>query len=293
MAVGQNAREVPYVTLGRRPWQAPRMASSTPPPPSPAPASAGHDPHDHADRAASFDRDADVYAQVRPTYPRDAVGWMLPAGARRVLDLAAGTGKLTEVVVDLAGAGTDVVAVDPSLPMLAELSARLPGVATRQGAAEHLPLPDASVDAVLVAQAWHWFDADAAATEIARVLRPGGTLGVVWNDRDAEVDWVARFGEILHRGDRLEPAAGHDALTELGDRFTAVEAGTFRWVDRLPAGALRTLAGTRSYLLRLPEAEREARLAEVDALEDTHPDLAGRAEIELPYVTYAYRARRR
>ncbi|MFE5336118.1 class I SAM-dependent methyltransferase [Isoptericola sp. NPDC056573] len=269
------------------------MAPSTPPSPSSASAPAGRDPHDHADRAASFDRDADLYAQVRPTYPRDAVEWLLPAGVRRVLDLAAGTGKLTEVVVDLVAAGTDVVAVDPSSPMLGELSARLPGVTTHQGTAERLPLPDASVDAVLVAQAWHWFDVDAAATEIARVLRPGGTLGVVWNDRDTAVDWVARFGEILHRGDRLEPAAGHVPLTGVGDPFTAVEAATFRWVDRLPAGALRVLAGTRSFLLTLPDDERAARLAEVDALEATHPDLVGRAEVELPYVTSAYRARRR
>lgn len=293
VAVGQNAREVPYVTLGRPTWQARRMTSSTPPPPSPAPASAGHDPHDHADRAASFDRDADVYAQVRPTYPRDAVEWLLPAGARRVLDLAAGTGKLTEVAVAILDDGADMVAVDPSAAMLTELAARLPGVATHRGTAERIPLADASVDAVLVGQAWHWFDAGAAAAEIARVLRPGGTLGVVWNDRDADVDWVARFGAILHRGDRLEPVEGHVPVRGFGDRFTDVEAGAFRWADRLPAGALRTLAGTRSYLLTLPDDERAALLAEVDALEATHPDLAGRAEIDLPYVTSAYRARRR
>jgi len=268
------------------------MTSPTPPTPPSAPAPSAHDPHDHADRAASFDRDADVYAQVRPSYPREAVEWLLPAGARRVLDLAAGTGKLAEVVV-AAAPGADVVAVDPSLPMLGELAARLPGVSTHQGTAERIPLPDASLDAVLVGQAWHWFDADAAAAEVARVLRPGGTLGVVWNDRDAEVDWVARFGEILHRGDRLEPTEGHVAPAGIGDGFTAVEAATFRWTDRLPAGSLRVLAGTRSYLLMLPDDERAALLADVDALEATHPALAGRAEIDLPYVTSAHRARRR
>jgi len=293
VAVGQNARGVPYVTPRLRPWQARRMVSSTPSRPSPAPATAGHDPHDHADRAASFDRDADVYAQVRPTYPREAVEWLMPAGTRQVLDLAAGTGKLTEVVDGLVGTGTEVVAVDPSLPMLGELSARLPGVSTHQGTAEHIPLPDASVDAVLVAQAWHWFDADAAATEIARVLRPGGTLGVVWNVRDTSQDWVARFGEILHRGDALEPVEAEPRGPGLGTAFDAVQARTFRWSDRISAGTLRTLAGTRSYLLTLPDDERAARLAEVDALAATHPVLAGRAEIDLPYVTYAFRARRR
>ena len=273
------------------------MPSPTPPRPAPEPAPDGlppsADPHSHADRAASFDRDAAVYAQVRPAYPREALAWLLPAGARRVLDLAAGTGKLTAGVIEVLGDEPDVVAVDPSAPMLAELSARLPGVATRCGTAEAIPLADASVDAVLVGQAWHWFDAEAAAAEIARVLRPGGTLGVVWNDRDAEVDWVARFGEIVHRGDRLEPTSGNDPLPELGAAFTAVEGHTVRWADRVPVAALRVLAGTRSYLLTLPEDERAARLAEVDALVATHPALTGRTEVDLPYVTHAYRSRRR
>ncbi|MEL7974293.1 methyltransferase domain-containing protein [Isoptericola sp. F-RaC21] len=210
------------------------MTSPTPPPPSSAPSPAGQDPHDHAVRAASFDRDADVYAQVRPTYPRDAVAWLLPRGARRVLDLAAGTGKLTEVVVGAVAAGTEVVAVDPSVPMLGELSARLPDVSTREGTAERIPLPDGSVDAVLVGQAWHWFDAAAAATEIARVLRPGGLVGVVWNVRDTSADWVARFGDILHRGDALEPVEAEPRGPELGAAFDAVEGATFRWSDRLP-----------------------------------------------------------
>ncbi|SKC66007.1 class I SAM-dependent methyltransferase [Krasilnikoviella flava] len=269
------------------------MPAPTPPQPTPPTGPSGRDPHSHADRAASFDRDAAVYAQVRPTYPREALAWLLPAGARDVLDLAAGTGKLTERAVDLVDNGTHVVAVDPSAAMLAELAARLPGVATHRGTAEAIPLGDASVDAVLVGQAWHWFDGDAAAAEVARVLRPGGTLGVLWNDRDGDVDWVARFGAILHQGDRLEPDPGRPDGPELGAAFDGVEAGTFRWTDRIPAGALRTLAGTRSYLLTLPEAEREERLAEVDALVATHPDLAGRPDVDLPYVTYAYRARRR
>ena len=265
-------------------------------PPEPAPHAHdphAHDPHAHADRAGSFERDADVYAQVRPTYPRDALAWLLPEGAQQVLDLAAGTGKLTEGALGLLGGAADVVAVDPSAAMLAELSARLPGVATHRGTAERIPLPDASVDAVLIGQAWHWFDAGAAAAEIARVLRPGGTVGIVWNDRDTEVDWVARFGEILHRGDRLAPDDGHPAPTDLGASFDAVEARTFRWADRMPVASLRTLAGTRSYLLTLPEDERAALLDEVDALAATHPQLAGRTEVDLPYVTYAYRARRR
>ncbi|WP_425956523.1 class I SAM-dependent methyltransferase [Xylanimonas sp. McL0601] len=247
------------------------------------------DPHDHATRAASFSQGADVYAAVRPSYPDVAVDFLLPAGARRVLDLAAGTGKLTAALV---ARGLDVVAVEPSEPMLERLISALPGVEAHVGTAEAIPLGDGAVDAVLVGQAWHWFDHAAASAEIARVLRPGGTLGVVWNDRDGTVDWVARFGEILHRGDRLEPDAGRGGPV-LGDAFEAPEHGAFHWADEVATASLRPLAASRSYLLTLPAAERDELLAAVDELVATHADLAGRTTVPLPYVTDAYRARRR
>lgn len=244
-------------------------------------------PHSHADRAASFQHGADLYAGARPSYPANAVDWLVPPGARRVLDLAAGTGKLTEL---LAARGLDVVAVEPAEAMLAHLVAALPDVEAHVGTAEAVPLPDAAVDAVLVAQAWHWFHGPAAADEIARVLRPGGTLGIMWNDRDERVDWVARFGEILHRGDRLEPDSVH-AEPQLVAAFAVVEHEAFPWVDRVRTADLRQLAASRSYLITLPDDEREALLDAVDELVGTHPDLAGREFVELPYVTNAYRAR--
>ena len=247
------------------------------------------DPHDLSARAASFSQGAGNYSAVRPGYPDGVIDFLVPDGARRVLDLAAGTGKLTKPLV---ARGYDVVAVEPAQAMLDELRAALPGVETYSGTAEAIPLPDASVDAVVVGQAWHWFDAAAASAQIARVLRPGGTVGVVWNDRDAEVDWVARFGAILHRGDRLEPTVEHVA-PRFGDAFDAVEHAAFRWEDDVPVGSLRPLAASRSYLLLLPEGEREELLGAVDELVATHPDLAGRARVALPYVTNAYRARLR
>ncbi|ACZ31377.1 Methyltransferase type 11 [Xylanimonas cellulosilytica DSM 15894] len=250
---------------------------------------ASPDPHDHATRAASFSTGADTYAAVRPSYPDATVDWLLPAGARRVLDLAAGTGKLT---ASLVARGLDVVAVDPSGPMLSHLEAALPGVETHVATAEAIPLAEGTVDAVVVGQAWHWFDEGSASAETARVLRHGGTLGIVWNDRDTSVDWVARFGEILHRGDRLESVAAHDAPV-LGPEYDGVEHTAFRWSDEIETASLRALAASRSYFILLPEAEREALLAAVDELAATHPDLAGRARVTLPYVTHAYRARRR
>ena len=243
------------------------------------------DEHTHrATRAASFEQGAAGYARARPGYPDEAVGWLLDGAAPakdtlRVLDLAAGTGLLTERLV---GRRLDVVAVDPSPAMLAELTARLPGVEALVGSAEDVPLPDGAVDAVVVGTAWHWFDEPAASREIARVLRPGGRLGVVRNDRDASVGWVARFGELLHRGDGLQRAE-ESFDPRPGDAFGPLERAELRWEDTVEPGALRDLAATRSHLLTLPAAEREAILAEVDTLAATDPALAGRATVPLPY----------
>jgi SAM-dependent methyltransferase len=244
---------------------------------------------DRAARAASFEGGAAVYRATRPSYPDDAVDWSLPAGARDVLDLAAGTGKLTERLV---ARGLRVVAVEPSDAMRAELTAVVPGVDARAGTAEHLDLPDASVDAVTVAQAWHWVDAPAASAEIARVLRPGGQLAVLWNVRDSSRDWVARWTDIVHRGDALGPTLDY-STPRLGDLFTEPEHATFTWDDRMRPADLRTLAASRSHLILLPADERDALLDAVDELVATHPELRGRELVDVPYRTECYRARAR
>ena len=169
---------------------------------------------DRDDRAASFDRAAAVYQATRPSYPDDAVRWSVPAQARDVLDLAAGTGKLTERLVAL---GWHVVAVEPSDAMRAELTAALPAVEAFPGTAERMSLPDASVDAVTIAQAWHWVDPPAASAEIARVLRPGGQ--------------VAADLERARRGDRLGGAVD-------GDR--APRATAWRPATATPSSATRS-----------------------------------------------------
>jgi SAM-dependent methyltransferase len=242
---------------------------------------------DRDERAASFDRAAAVYQATRPSYPDDAVRWSVPPEARDVLDLAAGTGKLTARLVAL---GWHVVAVEPSDAMRAELTAALPGVEALPGTAERLGLPDASVDAVTIAQAWHWVDPPAASAEIARILRPGGQVAPIWNVRDQTTDWVARWTEIVHRGDTLETSYRDP---QLSDAFTEPEHATFHWAQPLRTADLRTLAASRSHLILLPPDERDALLDEIDRLVATHPDLRGREWIEVPYRTECYRARLR
>ena len=242
---------------------------------------------DRGARAASFEHGVSAYEATRPGYPDDAIAWVVPPEAHDVLDLAAGTGKLTVRLVTL---GLRVVAVEPSDGMRAQLIALLPDVEARAGTAEHTGLPDACVDAVTIAQAWHWVDPPAASAEIARILRLGGTVAPLWNVRDEATDWVARWTEIVHRGDSLDTSYGNPVL---GDAFTEPEHATFHWTHRLRTADLRTLAASRSHLLLLPFDEREGLLSEIDELVATHPDLRGRDVVDVPYRTECYRARLR
>lgn len=245
------------------------------------------------DRATSFGTAAGAYHAHRPTYPDQAVAWCVPAEALDVVDLAAGTGKLTERILAQGVPGRRVTAVEPSAGMREALVAALPEVTALDGSAEATGLPAASADAVTVAQAWHWFDAGRASAELARVLRPGGTLAVLWNIRDTDspdAEWLAAFEEIVHRGDPFEPERTTPAL---GPEFGPVEHRSFAWADTIRPAALRDLAASRSHLLTLAPDRREALLAEIDRLAATHPALRGRDTVPMPYRTDCYRAIRR
>lgn len=233
-------------------------------------------------RSLSFGEEAAAYERGRPSYPPEAIDWLLPPGARTVLDLGAGTGKLT---IRLAERGLDVIAVDPIPEMLEVLSASLPDTPALLGTAEEIPLPDDSVDSVLVAQAWHWFDADRAVAEIARVLRPGGRLGLVWNTRDERMGWVKDLGRIIGQEDHaLEQKA------TLPEPFTAVERAHFEWTSYLTPQALVDLVASRSYCITSPAEVRTRTLDEVRELLRTHPALVNTTGLALPYVTVGIRA---
>ena len=237
------------------------------------------------EQATSFGAAADAYERGRPPYPAEAIDWLLPPGAARVLDVGAGTGKLTR---ELAARGLDVVAVEPLPGMREQLARAVPGVPVHPGTAEDIPLPDGSVDAVLAAQAWHWVDQARAVPEVARVLVPGGQLGLVWNMRDDRADWVAQLSQILH--DPGEGDGSRGGAVAIGPPFGPVQHRTIEWTHRLTRDQLLDMVSSRSYVITMPAAQRAEVLAAVGRLADTHPDLAGRAELELPYRTECFRA---
>jgi SAM-dependent methyltransferase len=236
-----------------------------------------------AAQAASFDTAADTYERARPGYPEEAVTWLLAAQPRDVLDLGAGTGKLTRALV---GRVDTIHAVDPSPNMLAQLTAAVPEARTAVGTAEAIPLPDGSVDAVLAAQAWHWVDPARAVPEVRRVLRPGGVLGLIWNVRDESVPWVAELTSIMHGSAAEEFVSdGTGIPRDLG----RVETLTVAWQRPFTRASLLDLVSSRSYVITATPEVRERLLARVGDLLDRHPDLADPADWSIPYRTEAFR----
>ena len=236
------------------------------------------------EQAGSFGVAAGIYEQARPGYPDAAVDWLLPPGARRVLDVGAGTGKLTRA---LAARGLAVTAVEPSDGMRAELARVLPGATVLAGSAEAIPAGAGAADAVLLAQAWHWVDPARAVPEVARVLAPGGRLGLVWNMRDERVDWVAELTRIIHTETYTDN--GSEAPV-VGPPFGPVERLDVEWSMPVTADRLVDLVASRSYIITMDPAGRAARLRRVRELVATHPDIAGATEFPLPYVTRCSRA---
>jgi SAM-dependent methyltransferase len=230
---------------------------------------------DRASQANSFGPVAAVYERGRPPYPQEALDWLLPAGRPKVLDLGAGTGKLTRQV---RARGLEVTAVDPSEGMLAELRRVLPEVPALQGTAESIPVPGDSADVVLCAQAWHWVDPERAVPEVARVLSPGGRLGLIWNLRDESVEWVYRLGTLI--GSREEMRR-----TGLGPPFGPVELRTFAWSNPMDADRLVDLVASRSYVILMASDERAALLGKVRELAAELGE-----SFAMPYVTHCARA---
>jgi ubiquinone/menaquinone biosynthesis C-methylase UbiE len=277
----------------------------------------------HRAAAEGFSSGAETYVRGRPDYPTQALDWLrnvLGLGAgKTVVDLGAGTGKFTRV---LLATDASVIAVEPVAPMLERLRRDLPEspqspggsepaassglatssglaasprLATLAGTAEHIPVASASVDAVVCAQAFHWFATPAALAEIHRVLKPGGALGLIWNQRDESVDWLAALGKLFERyeGDaprmksgewrKVFPAPGFTPLQEVRFPHTHVGPPERVIIDRFMSV---------SFIAALSAAERQQALTEIRNLIARSSALAGRSEVSVPYVTMAFHCRR-
>ncbi len=245
---------------------------------------------DDADRqrlAATFDGAAVAYDRARPGFPDVALDWVLPPGAHRVVDLGAGTGKLT---ASLVSRGLEVAAVDASPGMLDVLTRHLPGVHTVHARAEATGLPSGAADAVLAGSAFHWFDRPAADAEIARLLRPGGVVGLLWNRRDPASPLAAVVDEVL--GPRRLTAPDDSADTVLDPAlFGPTERHDVPHEQWLTPDGFAELIGSRSYVLALPADERADVLARIRAVA---VEVAGSdGPFPLPYITLTLRAERR
>ena len=237
-----------------------------------------------------FGREAEAYERSRPTYPPAAVAWLVDhlriGPGATVADLAAGTGKLTRLLLPT---GASVVAVEPLEGMRRVLQQVVPGVGVTAGVAEALPLRSSSLDAVCVAQAFHWFDADAAFAELARVLRPGGRLGAVWNARDRAVDWVDRTWAIMDEVEKKAPWRDHETWRQsaFGARrgFGPVQRAAFRHEQAMTHdGVVDRIRGV-SHVAALDDRARDEVLGELRRLLATHPQTRDRPVLSLPYVT--------
>ena len=244
-----------------------------------------------------FGSAAKTYSRGRPDYPEELLGWLnrsLDIGpGKLVIDLGAGTGKFTKLLLRTKAT---VVAVEPIEAMRAEMAANLPDVRTLAGTAQAMNLADATADAVICAQAFHWFTSDAALAEIHRVLKPGGKLGLIWNLRDESVDWVAAITRITSPYEGDTPSYHKSAWRHPfgGALFTELEEACFAHHH---IGDPRTVILDRflsvSYIAALPEDERSRVTDRLNELVASHPAIEGRDSIVFPYQTRAFSCSKR
>jgi SAM-dependent methyltransferase len=230
-----------------------------------------------------FGEVADAYERGRPSYPAPIIDWLLSSTPNRVVDLGAGTGKLTRALVGRVGA---VIAVEPDPGMRAALATVLPGVPVLAGTGEQIPLPDRCVDAVIAAQAWHWVDATIAVPEVARILAPGGMLGLVWNDRDESDPWVAVLTDML---DDFGTNPDSEYEPVVGLPFGPLDRTEVRWTCGMTVEGVVDMIASRSYVIALGASERDDLVSRVRA----HAQAAAATSaglVPVRYVTRGYRS---
>jgi SAM-dependent methyltransferase len=247
----------------------------------------------HEVAQTGFGNEADAYDRARPTYPPDAVGWLVDAlgvaPGRTVADVAAGTGKLTRL---LMARGAHLIAVEPVPAMYSVLHRSTPDLSLVAATAEAMSLRDASLDAITVAQAFHWFDAPRALREFQRVLRPGGRLGLVWNARDRSVGWVDRLWSVMDRVEKHAPWRRHDEWRDSAfvdtPWFGPLHEAAFRHEQRLSIDGVIDRFRSVSHVASLDPDHRDAVLAEIRGVLATDPATRDCDEVAIPYRVDCY-----
>jgi len=254
-------------------------------------------PEDKAKLAASFGQVASHYERYRPGPPLAAVDWLLPGPVGTVVDLGAGTGALTRLLLDRAG---EVIAVEPDDGMRAVLAEEVPGVRAVSGRGESMPLPDGSVDAVLASSSWHWVDPVPALHEVGRVLVSGGMLGALWSGPDPEGPFLVQARELLTTSTdefstRVRDAAGRAASTleiPVDVPFDQPEHEVFRWDIALNADELIGMLGTFSWVITMPDDTRARILEEARRLLREMLGVEGDVTVDVAFRADAWRSRR-
>ncbi len=247
-----------------------------------------------ARRSGSFGAVASHYGRYRPGPPPEAVNWILPTPVGTVVDLGAGTGALTRLLTDRAA---EVIAVEPDDRMRSVLVDEVPGISAVKGRGEAIPVPDASVDAVLASASWHWMDPVATLAEVSRILTPGGILGVLWSGPDPEGAFLVRARTILSdqfatvvMGDAFRPAPSLEIPS--GFPFDRPETQVFRWDVALDADALIGLLGTFSRIITMPEENRRRLIDEARRLLGELLAVEGEVTVDVTFRSAAWRSRR-
>jgi SAM-dependent methyltransferase len=269
-------------------------------------------PEVKAERAGSFGEVASEYERFRPGPPAGAVTWVVPEHVARIVDLGAGTGALTRLLV---GRADEVVAIEPDERMRSVLVASVPGIRAVDGRGESIPLPDACADAVLASSSWHWMDPVPTLHEVGRVLVPGGTLAAMWSGPDPEGPFFVQAQALLAQRSQEEAAAAAAAGAVPDGRFTdhilsdalrpastlqipdgvpfeQPEHHVFRWDIDLDADELIGLLGTLSWIITMPEETRQSLMAEARRLLSELLGIEGEVTVDISFRADVWRSRR-